>query len=72
MPSWLGGGEIALIVILALLLFGSRRLPEMARSVGQAIQEFKKVGKQVQTDVETALKDEPTKDSTSSTSSTSS
>ncbi len=69
MPSWLGGGEIALIVILALLLFGSRRLPEMARSVGQAIQEFKKVGKQVQTDVETALKDEPTKDSTSSTSS---
>jgi sec-independent protein translocase protein TatA len=66
MPSWLGGGEIALIVILALLLFGSRRLPEMARSVGQAIQEFKKVGKQVQTDVETALKDEPTKDSTSS------
>ena len=66
MPSWLGGGEIALIVILALLLFGSRRLPEMARSVGQAIQEFKKVGKQVQTDVETALEDEPTKDSTSS------
>lgn len=66
MPSWLGGGEIALIVILALLLFGSRRLPEMARSVGQAIQEFKKVGKQVHTDVETALKDEPTKDSTSS------
>ena len=66
MPSWLGGGEIALIVILALLLFGSRRLPEMARSVGQAIQEFKTVGKQVQTDVETALKDEPTKDSTSS------
>ena len=66
MPSWLGGGEIALIVILALLLFGSRRLPEMARSVGQAIQEFKTVGKQVQTDVETALEDEPTKDSTSS------
>ena len=66
MPSWLGGGEIVVIVVLALLLFGSRRLPEMAKSVGQAIQEFKKVGRQVQTDVETALKDEPTKDSTSS------
>ena len=38
----------------------------MARSVGQAIQEFKKVGRQVQTDVETALKDEPSKDSASS------
>ncbi len=66
MPSWLGGGEIVVIVVLALLLFGSRRLPEMARSVGQAIQEFKKVGRQVQTDVETALKDDPTKDSASS------
>ncbi len=66
MPSWLGGGEIVVIIVLALLLFGSRRLPEMARSVGQAIQEFKKVGRQVQTDVETALKDEPTKDSASS------
>ena len=66
MPSWLGGGEIVVIIVLALLLFGSRRLPEMARSVGQAIQEFKKVGRQVQTDVETALKDEPSKDSPSS------
>ena len=66
MPSWLGGGEIVVIIVLALLLFGSRRLPEMARSVGQAIQEFKKVGRQVQTDVETALKDEPSKDSSSS------
>ena len=66
MPSWLGGGEIVVLVVLALLLFGSRRLPEMARSVGQAIQEFKKVGRQVQTDVETALKDDPTKDSASS------
>ncbi|MAF10587.1 twin-arginine translocase TatA/TatE family subunit [Candidatus Poribacteria bacterium] len=66
MPSWLGGGEIVVIIVLALLLFGSRRLPEMARSVGQAIQEFKKVGRQVQTDVETALKDEPSKDSASS------
>ena len=66
MPSWLGGGEIVVIIVLALLLFGSRRLPEMALSVGQAIQEFKKVGRQVQTDVETALKDEPSKDSASS------
>ena len=66
MPSWLGGGEIVVIIVLALLLFGSRRLPEMARSVGQAIQEFRKVGRQVQTDVETALKDEPKKDSASS------
>ncbi len=55
----LGPLEITLILALGLLIFGSKRLPEMAKSFGEAIQEFKKVGKKVQTDVETALKEEP-------------
>jgi TatA/E family protein of Tat protein translocase len=33
--------EILLIVFIALLLFGSARLPELAKSFGKAIQEFK-------------------------------
>ncbi|MDE0021387.1 MAG: twin-arginine translocase TatA/TatE family subunit [Candidatus Poribacteria bacterium] len=58
MPN-IGPFEIVLLLVVGLLFFGSKRLPEMAKSFGQAIQEFKNVGKQVQKDVETALKEEP-------------
>lgn len=34
--------EIVLIVVALLLLFGARRIPEIARSIGQALREFKK------------------------------
>jgi len=37
----LGMGEIALLIILALVLFGSKRLPEVGRAAGDAIREFK-------------------------------
>lgn len=37
-----GGGEIALIVFLALLLFGGRKLPELGASVGKTITNFRK------------------------------
>jgi TatA/E family protein of Tat protein translocase len=41
MGGRIGWTEIILIVIVALLLFGPKKLPEMARSIGQAINEFK-------------------------------
>jgi sec-independent protein translocase protein TatA len=44
--------EIILIVALVLLLFGARKLPELARGLGQGIKEFRK-----------ATKEEPPKDS---------
>lgn len=37
----LGMGEIALLIVLALVLFGSKRLPEIGRAAGDAIREFK-------------------------------
>ena len=37
----LGMGQIALLIVLALVLFGPKRLPEMGRAVGNAIREFK-------------------------------
>jgi sec-independent protein translocase protein TatA len=34
-------GEIALLIVLALVLFGAKRLPEVGRAAGDAIREFK-------------------------------
>ena len=39
----LGGPEIMIIVILALVLFGGKKLPEVGRMVGQTMREFRKV-----------------------------
>jgi len=38
----LGGGEIILVLGVALLLFGGKKLPELAKGLGQGIREFKK------------------------------
>jgi sec-independent protein translocase protein TatA len=41
MPD-IGGPEILIILVIVVLLFGSKKIPEMARSVGRASSEFKK------------------------------
>ena len=38
----LGMGEILLLLALALVLFGAKRLPEVGRAVGSAVKEFKR------------------------------
>jgi sec-independent protein translocase protein TatA len=40
MPN-IGTGEIILLLLLALLLFGAKRLPEIGRSLGRGMREFK-------------------------------
>jgi sec-independent protein translocase protein TatA len=37
----IGPGEIVLLLVLALLLFGAKRLPEIGRSLGHGMREFK-------------------------------
>jgi sec-independent protein translocase protein TatA len=55
----LGPWEIALIVIVILLLFGGKKLPELAKGIGKGMRVFKKELNDVRDTVETALNEEP-------------
>lgn len=52
-PGMQGGGEIILILFVILLLFGAKKLPELSRSLGKSLGEFKK-GKE---DLEREIRD---------------
>ena len=41
MPGWIGPWEIAILLVIVLLVFGPKRLPEMGRSLGKGMREFK-------------------------------
>jgi sec-independent protein translocase protein TatA len=41
MPGFIGLPEIMLLALLALILFGPKRLPEMGRGLGKGLREFK-------------------------------
>lgn len=47
----LGWMEIIIILVVVLLLFGSKRLPELARSIGRSLQEFKRGMKDITDDI---------------------
>ena len=54
----LGGGEIILILFIILLLFGAKKLPELAKGLGKGINEFKKASKDIKDEVEQAIDDD--------------
>jgi sec-independent protein translocase protein TatA len=57
----LGGGEIILILALVLILFGAKKLPELAKGLGTGIKEFKKATREVTNEVQNAADEsEPT------------
>lgn len=56
----LGPGEIILIVVALVLLFGARRIPEIARALGKSMNEFKK-GQREGAESEKDKGDEPPK-----------
>ena len=53
----LGGGEIILILALVLILFGAKKLPELAKGLGTGIKEFKKATREVTDEVASAMDD---------------
>jgi sec-independent protein translocase protein TatA len=53
------GGDLIIILILALLFFGAKRLPELARGLGSAINEFNKAKTDVQRQISEAAEPPP-------------
>lgn len=43
----IGGAELILIMTVILLVFGAKRIPEIARGLGQGIREFKKATSEI-------------------------
>lgn len=57
--AFLGWPEIVAILAVVLLLFGAKKLPELAKGLGKGINEFKKASRDVQDELERAVVEEP-------------
>ena len=55
----LGGWEIAGIVVVVLVLFGAKKVPELMGGLGKGIKEFKKASREVQDEIQQAIDEEP-------------
>ena len=56
--GFFGGWEIVLILAVVLILFGAKKLPELAKGLGQGIKEFKKATRDVQDELHNAMEDD--------------
>lgn len=54
----LGATEILLIVLAILILFGAKKIPELAKGIGKGMKEFKKAVNDVQEDLQIDDKDQ--------------
>jgi sec-independent protein translocase protein TatA len=54
-----GGWEVVLIFAVVLILFGAKKLPELAKGLGTGIKEFKKATREVTDEIQNAPVDAP-------------
>ena len=57
--AFLGWPEIIGILLVLLLLFGAKKLPELAKGLGKGINEFRKASREVQDELQRAVEEEP-------------
>lgn len=55
----IGGWEMVLILAVVLVIFGAKKLPELAKGLGQGIKEFKKATREVSDEVSAAMEETP-------------
>ena len=58
----MGPWELALIFLVVLLLFGAKRLPDIAQGLGKGIREFKSAVKDTQNEIKSSIDDSEKKD----------
>jgi sec-independent protein translocase protein TatA len=59
LAGFIGGWEIVLILAVVLILFGAKKLPELAKGLGQGIKEFKKATHDVTEEISSAMDETP-------------
>lgn len=59
MPFNLGFPELIMIVVAFLLLFGAKRIPEIAQGIGKGIREFKRAMRDTGDEIKNAADDKP-------------
>ena len=57
----LGTTEVLVIMVVILIFFGAKRIPELARGLGKGIREFKDATKEIKNDIENAASDDSPK-----------
>ncbi|MDQ4004686.1 MAG: twin-arginine translocase TatA/TatE family subunit [Actinomycetota bacterium] len=55
----MGFGEILVILVLALVIFGPKRLPEMGRTIGRSLKEFRRAATDLRSEFEVDLEEPP-------------
>ena len=58
----IGMPELIIILVIALIIFGPRKLPELGKSLGKSIHEFKKASTELQNTLEQEIKIEEQKE----------
>jgi sec-independent protein translocase protein TatA len=53
----LGWSELLIILIIILIFFGPRRLPEVAEAIGKSLRKFKKASRDVQNEIQAETKE---------------
>lgn len=56
--AFLSSGDIFVVMFLCLLLFGSKKLPELAKAMGQSMREFKKAQNEVENNFHAAVRED--------------
>ena len=65
----IGMPELIIILVIALIIFGPRKLPELGRSLGRSINEFKKASNELRSTLEEEIRVEEQHDRTTATAS---